>query len=69
MKCQFDIGQQVYFVTDPQQQANLITGIMVREEGIMYEVAFVNQSSWHYAFELSAERNVLLACDVPVKSN
>lgn len=69
MRFDFEIGQEVYFRTDPQQQPNLITGIMIKQDGILYEVSFVNQSSWHYSFELSSERNILMACDVPVKSN
>lgn len=64
---EFEIGQEVFFRTDPEQLANMVTAIMIKKGAILYEVSFVTQSSWHYAFELSSERNILLATGIPVE--
>lgn len=55
----FDIGQVVFLKTDNEQNERLITGIDIRESGIIYRVSFCETDSYHCGFELSMEKNVL----------
>lgn len=55
----YSIGDIVYFKTDPDQDERFITGINIREAGIMYEVSNYNGSNWVYSFEISLEKDVV----------
>ena len=55
----FDIGDTVYLKTDPDQSERLVTGLRVRENGVIYDIAFGINESLHYAFELSKTRDLL----------
>lgn len=57
----FDIGDSVYLRTDPEQSERLVTGINVRESGISYAVTCGTNESWHYAFEMTRERDIIKA--------
>lgn len=57
----FDIGDSVYLRTDPEQAERLVTGINVRESGISYAVTCGANESWHYAFEMTKERDIVKA--------
>jgi hypothetical protein len=57
----FDIGDSVYLRTDPEQAERLVTGINVRESGISYAVTCGTNESWHYAFEMTKERDIIKA--------
>lgn len=57
----FAIGETVYLKTDIEQHARFVTGINIRECGIMYCLMFINIESWHYAFELTSERDIVKA--------
>lgn len=57
----FDIGDSVYLRTDPEQSERLVTGINVRERGISYAVTCGTNESWHYAFEMTKERDIIKA--------
>ena len=57
----FDIGDSVYLRTVPEQSERLVTGINVREIGISYAVSCGTNESWHYAFEMTKERDIIKA--------
>lgn len=52
----FKIGDIVYSVTDPEQNARMVTGYTVRKNNLMYLVTFVDRESPFEAFELSTEK-------------
>lgn len=56
----FTHGQEVYLVTDPEQNKRLIYGIVVYENDLLYKVAFGTTISEHYTFELSADADIVM---------
>ena len=57
----FNIGDSVYLKTDREQYERIITGMCLRVNGIVsYEVASGTLSTWHYEFELSNEKDILI---------
>lgn len=57
----YEIGQEVYLKTDVGQKLRIITAIIIRPNGCYcYEVACGSESRWHYDFELSEEKNVVI---------
>jgi hypothetical protein len=56
----FDFGAEVYLKTDREQYRRMVTGYKVTPAGITYEVSCGVLSSWHYDFELSLEKDVLI---------
>ncbi len=55
-KKEFKIGQLVYFVTDPEQIAFIVTGIIEREHGYVYLVSYgSNPEVEVYSMEISNE--------------
>lgn len=58
---QFDIGDSVYLRTDHDQLERLVTGINIREVGVTYGVSCGTNESWHYAFEMTKERDIIKA--------
>ena len=57
----FQIRDKVYLVTDIDQKIRLITGLLVRDNSILYEVACGSETRWVCDFEISYEKNVILA--------
>lgn len=55
----FDIGQEVYLKTDPDQLKRIIDRFIIYRAEILYGCACGTQSSEHYDFELSLRKNVL----------
>jgi len=55
----FDIGQRIFLKIDPEQIERMVTGIVVRPNGIMYEVSSGVEVSTHYDIEMSSEVDVL----------
>jgi len=54
------IGDTVFLVTDPEQEPRLITGILLKPNDLlMYEVAWCEETSYHYGFELVGEQDIL----------
>lgn len=57
----FNIGDTVYLVTDIDQLPRLVIAMKIWKEGeVMYELIQGVQSSLHYAFEITTERNILV---------
>lgn len=55
----FEIGTPVYLTTDPDQHMRIITAIVLRQGGTMYEVSYGVMANAHSACELSTEKNVI----------
>lgn len=54
-------GDTVYLVTDPEQMPRIIVAYKVYKQGeIMYELNQGINSSMHYEFEITTERNILV---------
>ena len=57
----FDIGEIVYCVTDTDQKEKQVTGLLIRPGGLIsYECYAGSNQAWHYDFELSKQKNVLI---------
>ena len=54
----YNLGQTVYLFTDKDQAEKIIIGILLRPDGIQYQVACGTIYSWHYELELSSEMNL-----------
>lgn len=54
-----EIGQIVYLKTDPEQKERIVTAILFRPTGITYELTQATDQSWHYAFEIAIEKDIL----------
>lgn len=58
----FDHGEVVYLKTDIEQNPGIIISIKVYKGGeYLYEVIRGTVASLHYDFELSKEKNILIA--------
>lgn len=55
------IGESAYLRTDPDQQERLVTGIWISEGGLRYQLSLAEEESWHYAFEMTYDRDVIKA--------
>jgi hypothetical protein len=64
LRVEYGLGSTVYLVTDPHQLPRLVARIIIVPGGILYGVVQETTDSAHYGFELSAERNGLLALGV-----
>ena len=53
----FKIGEIVYSITDPEQNARMITGYTIRKNGLIsYLVTFIDCERQFEDFELSSEK-------------
>lgn len=58
----FKISQTAYLKTDKDQIPRVITGISLRpHNSVTYALAHGSQETWHYDFEMSLERDIILA--------
>lgn len=55
----YNIGEIIYLKTDPTQSERFVTGIDIRETGITYRLMSGTEESWHYAFEMTTEKDLL----------
>ena len=60
----FYVGQTVYFKTDEEQKKHLVTGIIIRDTGIVLELSNNGYVVCAYDFEVSAEHNMLVKLGV-----
>ncbi len=54
------MGDRVYLSTDVEQLPRIITGIFIRQLGVIYELAQGEESSNHYDFEFSLEPDLVM---------
>lgn len=57
----FDIGQEIYLKTDPNQDKRLVCQIAVLPMGLLYKVCMGTISSDHYEFEMSTEKQLIIS--------
>lgn len=55
----FDIGQIVYLVTDKEQNERLLTRITATPNGVTYCLTMGTCESWHYAMEMTSEKDIV----------
>ena len=60
MRTNYNIGDEVYLKTDTDQIQRLIVGICITQNSVKYKVACSTSTSWHFDFEISREKDVLL---------
>lgn len=56
----FKISQEVYLKTDKEQEKRIVTAIIERQTGYIYELTCGTEISEHYDFEINMEEDVLL---------
>lgn len=57
----FCMRDVVYLKTDPDQLARIVTGVLIREDGIKYYLSCGMDETYHYGFEITKERDVVKA--------
>lgn len=56
----FAIGEVVYLITDSEQEKRMVTGILLKPgKLVMYELTCSEDVSYHYAFEITNDKNIL----------
>lgn len=61
VECLYSIGDSVYLRTDKDQRERLVTSIrLYGGNRVAYELSCGTESSYHYEFEMSKERNLTL---------
>jgi hypothetical protein len=56
----YNLGDEVYLKTDPDQYLRIVTGISIRQVGILYELSCAEDTSTHYDFEISRDINMVV---------
>jgi len=56
----FEVGQIVYLITDSSQQKRIVTGILMRPNGVTYELTCGTLTSWNYSFEISVSQDIVV---------
>lgn len=60
----FEFEEEVYLKTDPDQRKRMIISMEVYPQGeMMYRLICNTTTSYHYAFEISRERDILMTTD------
>lgn len=52
----YEIGNEVYLKTDPDQNFRIVTGFLIRQNGISYELSCGTESTWHYEYEINKNK-------------
>lgn len=61
LKNRYTFGDMVYITTDIEQKKRIITSIVVKPNGLVYEVSCGDEEpSYHYEFELSDSEDTLM---------
>lgn len=56
----FEFSETVYLKTDPNQYPRIITRMSVTKGSITYELSSGSTTSWHYDFEISRTKDILV---------
>lgn len=59
----YNIKDEVYLKTDSDQRKRIVTSIIIKSDGIMYELVCGENSGWHYDFEITMEKDVIMTSD------
>jgi len=58
----YEIGQTVFLKTDKEQDARIVIGFKIFKQGeILYELVSGTIQSAHYDFEMTVEKNLIIA--------
>jgi len=57
---EYKIGDIVFLLTDPNQFERIITGILIRPDGIKYYISFATEETIHYNIEISKKINQII---------
>jgi hypothetical protein len=57
----FKMWDSVYLITDVDQKKRLVTAILIRGAGLMYELSCGSSTSWHHQNEISIEQDILIS--------
>lgn len=61
IKNKFEIGQEVYIITDREQNKGFVTSIIVRPNNLLvYQVSSSIDISEHYDFEITDSKEIQL---------
>jgi hypothetical protein len=55
----FEIGQQVYLITDTEQLMRIVYRIIVYKKEYLYCLTYGTITSEHYDFEISPEKSLI----------
>lgn len=58
LNIEFAPEEEVYLIADSEQKLRFITGIMLRNGGISYELSCAEIYSAHYGFEISRNKKI-----------
>ena len=56
---EYNFGDIVYLITDCDQEERMVTGVNLRPGSVTYGLSFSSGESFHYAIEISKEKNIL----------
>lgn len=57
----YEIRQTVYLKTDKEQEPRIVSGIRICPDTLIYILSFGTNTSEHYDFEISAEKDLINA--------
>lgn len=57
VKNKYHLRQQVFLITDPDQLPRFVTGIMIRDEHLLYYLTSGIEETPHFDFEISNTKN------------
>ena len=60
LETEYVISDTVYLKTDIDQYPRIITGINIRIGNLIYLLSCGTQESYHYAFELSKDKDIMI---------
>lgn len=58
----FTFGQIVYLKTDREQSQRIVVSIQVNDSSVLlYRLCCGTSDSWHFEYEITAERDIIIA--------
>lgn len=60
-EAEYEIGQIVYLKTDREQFPRIVIGYYIFETGLTFSLSMGENTSSHYAFEISETKDVAIA--------
>ncbi|MDB0600318.1 hypothetical protein PL373_13200 [Tenacibaculum maritimum] len=63
----FNIGQVVFLKTDDEQKKHFVTGIKIRQGGVVYSISHNGYEVDVFDFEISVKENVLIKLGIDEK--
>lgn len=66
VRTEISIGDVVVLKTDTDKLKRICTGIIVRKNGVSYELSQSDNTSWHYGFEIEFDVNITTIGFAPI---